>query len=101
MKTTYASMSLALEKCTVADRVPVIAGHVSIRQFAGHMSGGCPGGVTTVLSSTVLPSSHVSAGGSRTPLPHVCGFVVVVVLVGGTVVVVVVLEMVVDEVVAP
>src|SRR6266478_3754742 len=77
MKTLYPATVLALEKCTVTDRLPVIDEHVAMRQLAGHAYGG---NVSAVLSSTVLPSSHVSAGSSRTPLPHVCGFVVVVVV---------------------
>lgn len=86
-------MLAADEKLTLTENVALVELHDSIRQFEGQASGGS---VSTVFSSTVLPSSHVSVP-SITPLPQTLAAIVVVVDV--VVVVVVVDDIVVLEVV--
>jgi len=76
------------EKLTVTANVALVELHDSIRQFAGQASGGSG---STVFSSTVLPSSHVSVP-SITPLPHTLAAIVVVVVDVELVVVVVVVD---------
>ena len=99
----YPATADGLLKSTLTVNVPASDEHVSMRQFAGQVSGGS---VSTVRSSVVLPSSQVSPA-STTPFPQTAvGIVVVVVdsvlvvVVGGAVVVVlVVLVAIVDVVV--
>ena len=69
-------MLAADEKLTLTENVALVELHDSIRQFAGQASGGSG---STVFSSTVLPSSHVSVP-SIVPLPQTLAAIVVVVL---------------------
>src|SRR6185369_4147381 len=75
-------MLLVDEKFTLAANVPPGTLQVSMRQPTGHGSGG---NGSTVFSSTLFESSHVSVGACTAPSPQTCGTVVVVVVGPGTV----------------